>query len=185
MERPPQRVLLRVCLPKWFQILCAIAALINVPLFLFISFAYAHEGFIFPKILVSAFTLAIVVGAIWIIPLSYTTVYVTEFGVTSDRPFGLKQKRFRWDEILTVSRPRFGIPYDLAYVISKTGEKISVLRGATGYPELLEIIESKVPNLTPKSLAPGLWPKTSSWKGVLIVMGLFIAYVLVRSLLKF
>ena len=184
MKKPPDKVLLRVCLPKWFQIFYAIAALVSLPFFLFISFAYAHDGFIFPKILVSIFMLAMVGIILWAIPQFYSTICVTEFGVRSDRPFGLSQKKFKWDEIVTVSRPRFGIPYDLVYIMSQRGEKLPVVRGVQGYSELLEIIQSHAPNLTSKHLARELRPKPS-WKSFVILFLSFIAYVLIRWFFRF
>jgi hypothetical protein len=98
--------------------------------------------------------------------------------------FGVDQT-FTWAEIAAVTRPPFGIPYDVAHIITMEGKKLTVARSMTGFPELLRLIETKAPNLTPKQLPENLWPPTpvKAWRQMLIAFGLFIAYIVVKKFL--
>jgi hypothetical protein len=87
---------------------------------------------------------------LWMTPIFYSTIVVTEAGLELKGLLGSKRK-FSWDEIVKVSRPRFGIPRDAMYIFSKTGKKIILLRNMTGYAELLKLIESRAPNLSPRN----------------------------------
>jgi hypothetical protein len=93
------------------------------------------------------------------------------------------RRMFAWDEIIALSRPRFGIPQDEVHVLSKTGEKIILSRSMDGYSQLLELIQSKATNLSPREI----WPKKSSnqWRHILIFLALFIVYVIAKLIFKF
>ena|SRR3989442_534345 len=150
------KVLLQVSLPKWFRLFYGIVAPITLLLFFIVWFQYSRDGFTFSEVWKSLLLLTIVGLGLWITPIFYSTIVVTEAGLELKGVLGSKQE-FSWDEIVKVSRPRFRIPKDTAYVFSETGKKIILSRSMTGYTELLKLIESRAPNLSPKKLPPELW----------------------------
>ena len=94
----------------WFRVFYAIAAPPTVLFFLAIAFVFTINGLTFPGVLISTFALGIVGASLLVTPHVYSTIWVTELGLRWRRPFGLKTKKFRWDDIVTISRPRFGTP---------------------------------------------------------------------------
>ena len=187
MNRRPDKTLLRVSLPKWFRVFYAIGAPLTLIFFLIIAVLFNLNGFTFPGVIIILFVLVTVGIALHATPHFYSMIWVTDYGLRWDRPLGLRDKEFKWDDILTVSRPRFGYPGDVAYIVSKSGDKISVVKSMDGYTYLLEIIQLRAPNLTPKRLPKNLLPASSSraWKQLLILFALFVMYVIVRKILGF
>jgi hypothetical protein len=179
-----ERILLKVEYPLWFRLLYGIGGpivLLSICITLFrvgrgglSSFAIAKGGF-----------LLLVVGlGFWVVPRFFSTIYVKDSGIEELKLWGANEK-LTWDEIGTVARPRLGIPYDAAYIVSKEGKRITLARSMNGFSELLRLIETKAPNLTPKQLSENLWPSTpaKAWRQILIALGLFIAYVVVRKVM--
>lgn len=179
-------VILEVSLPKWFRVFYAVGAPVAVLIFVIVWFHYGRDGYTFSEAWKLLLFLAIIGLGLWTTPIFLSTVLVTDAGLELKRVFGSPQ-RLSWDEIVLVSRPRSRIPYDAVYIISQTGRKIVLSRGMTGYSELLELIQSRAPNLTPKKLPRELWISGSSreWKYVLIFFGLLIIYVIARLVFKF
>ena len=58
-----------------------------------------------------------------------------------------ENKLLTWNEIVEVKRPRFGIPVDFAYVISKNKDRLRLIRSMNNYRELIQLIKNKAPNL--------------------------------------
>jgi hypothetical protein len=179
-------VILKVSLPKWFRVFYAIGAPLAVLLFVIVWLHYGRDAYTFSEAWKLLLFLAIVGLGLWTTPFFFSTILVTEAGLELKRLFGSTQ-RFSWDEIVQVSRPRFGIPHDAIYVFSHTGRKIVLSRGMTGYPELLKLIQLRAPNVSPEKLPRELRLSESSreWKYVLIFFGLFIMYVIARLIFKF
>ena len=184
MKTQPDKVLLRVEVPIWFRVFYAILALPILLFFLAIAVVFNINSFTLPGVLTGVFALILAGFNLPAIPHLYSTIRVTELGLRWRRPFGLRTKTVRWDDIHTVSRPRFGIPRELLYIISKGGEKIVVLRSMTGFDDLLAMIETRVPHLSSRQLPTNLWPNPSStrWKQLLLFFVLFLMYVIVKEL---
>ena len=184
MNRRPDKTLLRVALPQWFRVYCAVAVPPTLILLLFIAIVFNLNDFTFFGVIVILFVLAMFGIAAYATPHCYSTILVTDYGLRWDRPLGLGDKKFKWDDILTVSRPRFAKSSDFAYIVSKSGNKIVVMKSMDGYADLLEMIQSRAPNLKPKRLPKNLLPGnvSSGWKRLLILFVLFVIYVIVRKI---
>lgn len=184
------RALLRLSFPNWFLVFFAVVSSIAViaigTLFISALIHFAQLGFTIPRLIISAVLLVIPAGYLLMIRCIYLWITATESGLHAT---GLlhPRRRFTWNEIITVSRPLLTIPKDAVYVYSKTRSKIMLSRSMDGYPELLELIQSRAPNLSPKTLPPELWAQQSrkEWKYVLIFFGIFIVYVIARLIFKF
>lgn len=179
------RVLLRVSAPKWLVVAYTIGFLFTLALFVIAGVHFARRGFTWSTLWIVGFFLTITLLGMWIIPLFHSSYVATESGLEHVGLFG-RRRKFSWEEITRVSRPRFGIPYDVAYVFSERSEKITLVRGIPGYTELLELIQSKAPNLDPKHLSQNLWVSQTSWKSTLwIVLGVLGAYLIFRLIVRF
>src|SRR5262245_51675250 len=53
------------------------------------------------------------------------------------------------------------------------------------YRELLEVIESRAPNLTPRQLPSDLWLYSSvrAWRQLFVFLILFVVYIIIRKIL--
>lgn len=184
MKNRTDKVLLKVEIPIWFRVVYAIAAPPTPLFFLAFAVAFIINGLTLPGALISTFALVTVAAGLLLIPHVYSTIWVTELGLRWRRPFRLRTKKFKWEDIVTIVRPRFGISYDLAYIISKNGERIAVVRSMAGFTDLVELIRSRAPNLELKQRPTTLWPDQSvtRWKLLLLFIVLFTGYVIIREL---
>ena len=169
--------MLRISHPKWVLIVFGIVAsgglILYLPVFIF--------SLVHLKLLKSVFFFVFSTGCLWICRYIYSWITATESGLQVVGMLRSRQK-FTWDEIVGVSRNS-----DFVSIFSNSGEKIVILSSMTGYPELLELIQSRAPNLSPKRLPQELWSNfsPSAWRVVSIFFGLFVAYVMVRFIFKF
>jgi len=76
----------------------------------------------------------------------FYSVIAKNMGLETINPLG-KNKTLNWEEIIGVRRPRFGIPYEFTYVVSKTDKKILLLRSMPKYKELISLIKTHASNL--------------------------------------
>lgn len=179
------KILLKVGYPKWFLVVISVVLPLTL-IFLFLGLIYLNiGGFTWLRFSISTFFLAIIVLGFWLIPTIYSSILATDSGLQVRGFFGQK-RQFTWDEIAKISKPRFGIPRDFAYVISRGGRKIIVMKSWEGYFDLLKLIESKASNLSHKRLPQEVWPKRLSWKKLwLIVIGVLVLYVFIRLIFRF
>jgi hypothetical protein len=156
------------------------------PIFLvYISLALVNlgrDGFTVIEGFSAVFLLLLVEIALYVIPIFFSTVYATKSGIHPDGLL-IRKQAIPWDEIATVTRGRFGFPHDFAYIVSSTGRKLIIARSMSGYTDILREIESQASHLTPKKLPPNLWhaPPASQWRHILVFLGLFITYVVLRK----
>lgn len=178
------KILLKVSYPKWFQIIVPPLLFLYL-LFLVLMGSYLTRGdFTWPKVGIAAFFLVVFMIWLWIIPFIYSSLIATESELRATGIFR-RRRRLTWNEIARVSRPLFGIPSEVIYVFSKSGEKIVLLRGMEGYSDLLKLIESKASNLSQKTLPQNVWPRKLSWRTVWVVMtGIVALYIGLRLLFK-
>lgn len=137
-------VLLKSSFPQWFVILGSICFVITL-LFstLYVVVVIYNNG-------ISVFNMIILIlvssGYWFFIKILFYSITATDRGLKSNNPLG-SSKEFVWEEIVEVRRPRFGIPYDLAYVVSKNKGKMLLVRSMQNYKELIELIKVKAQNL--------------------------------------
>jgi hypothetical protein len=70
----------------------------------------------------------------------------TDKGLVTNNLFG-QSKSVRWDEIIEVKRPRFGIPADVTYVLSAKKKKVFLIRSMKNYNALIQLIKQRSTNL--------------------------------------
>lgn len=178
------KILLKVTYPKWFQIILPPILFLYLIFLLVLMVYFARDGFTWLKVGIGAFFLAILGIWLWMIPFIYSSLIATESALHATGIFRRRQK-LTWDEIVRVSRPLFGIPNELVYVFSKSGQKMVLLRGMEGYPDLLKLIQSRAPYLSQKRLPEELWPRKHSWKRVwLVTAGIVAVYIILRLLFR-
>jgi hypothetical protein len=182
-KRPISSILLKVSFPIWFRALYAVGGPFVLFLVLTTVLSLTRDQLSTIGILKVALLIALLALGAWVLPVFFSTIYVTRSGIQRTSIFG-RTKNLSWDEIKTVARPRFGIPGDAAYIISKMDDKIIIGRSMTGYPELVRMIQAHAPEVKDHGLPEDLLQSKSgkSWRGILIFFGLFIAYVLIRKL---
>lgn len=187
------RVLLRVSCPKWSLVLLGIVGslslLLFMPIFILATIHWSRTGFTVTRFLICAVLLVIPVIYLWMIRHAYCWITATEAGLQARRMFGPKLM-FSWNEIVRVSRPRLGIAGGAVYIFSKGGQTLSLLREMEGYSQLLDLIESRAPNLSPKQIPHDLWPKKRDiWKEFLgtflVLLGLIVVYGIHRRFFDF
>ena len=116
---------------------------------LFFSIFYVYKvlyGNLLVSLNLSVILFIVVLGGFCFFKLLFYSVTATKKGLETAKPIGSNQS-FTWEEIIEVRRPRFGIPYDFSYVISKNKEKLLLVRSMQNYKELVELIKTKAPNL--------------------------------------
>lgn len=179
------KTFLKVNFPLWFRLMYYIGGPIVLGLICTSLFRLGQQGFTAAVVLKGGFLLLIVAAGCYIIPIFFSTVCANEFGVELRR-FTKTKEKFTWNEIQTVVRPRFGIPYDVAYIVSRNGKRIPIARGMSGYDALLQLIQSKAPNLSPNQLAANLHSpaQATSWRQFLVFLAIFIAYIIFRSVTR-
>ena len=179
------KVLLQVSTPIWFRVLwCvlgAIACVMFLPLFFASVIHFAQLGFTLPRAVISLLLVVTPVGYLAALKYIYCRITATESGLEA---VGILQRRkiFSWGEIVGIRKPRFAIPNDAVYIFSETGRKIVLSKSMTGFLELLNLIQSRAPNLFPKELPDDILRADSprQWRLPLIVFLLFIIYVIAR-----
>jgi hypothetical protein len=183
MEKHREQVMLRVSFPSWLRAFFAIGTpLLMVPVCIALINTLQDKFTLF-SIVKSVFLILAVSSTWWAILVLFSTIYATQSGIQR-RGLLRRTQIFAWNEIMNVENSRFGIPHDAAYIVSKNGERMTVARSMTGYTELLRLIQEKAPNIKAKGLSENLWlsKRANSWKGMLIFLVFFIAYVIIRKL---
>jgi hypothetical protein len=82
----------------------------------------------------------------FLLKILFYSVTATEKGLITAN-IGKLSKFFQWNEIVEVRRPRFGMPVDASYVISKNKGKLLLIRSMKNYKELIQMIKDRAPNL--------------------------------------
>ncbi len=180
------KVLLQANLPKWFRVFYGIGAPFMPFFSIFIWIQFSLDGFTLLEVLGVVFFIVMTLLVLLMAPLFCSSVTATEFGLELSALWILR-RRFSWNEIVRVSRPHFGVPRDITYVFSKSGKRIGLLRSMEGYSELLELIQSKAPNLTPRTLPPEFSPRryTTFWRDALVIFGGLLLYFVAKLIFKF
>ena len=175
-------MLLQISFPLWFRVMYGIGAPIVLVLVCVSLLKLSQQGFTGALLLKGGFLLCIVAVGIYVVPLFFSSVCANESGIEL-RVFTHIKRRFTWNEIETVVRPRFGVPYDVIYVVSKNGMRIPMAYSMKGCGEILRLIQSKSPNLSATQLTGNLQPVAGSWRQLLVLLIALITYIVYRLLL--
>ena len=141
------RVALTCSFPKWVRAFFSFCGIFTLIFFTAYIFWVIYSGQLFLQLLrVTVFGGSIIV-ILWVYPkILFYSVFATEKGLESKNIFE-ENKLLTWNEIVEVKRPRFGIPVDFAYVISKNKDRLRLIRSMNNYRELIQLIKNKAPNL--------------------------------------
>lgn len=138
---------LKVSFPKWFVIFISICGILTISFCLFYMIWVIYHGQLASQLWRCAVLLSLLVIALWIFTkILFYSVTATERGLETANIVGAS-KSFQWDKIVEVRRPRFGIPKDASYVISKNKDKLLLVRSMKNYKELIELIKARAANL--------------------------------------
>lgn len=138
---------LKISFPKWFFIPFGLGGIIILLTFIFYTARLIQSESSTFELLKVAFLFVVLLGWIFFFcKILFYSVTATERGLETDNLAGSK-KIFLWDEIVEVRRPRFGIPKDANYVISKNRDKLLLVKSMTNYKELVQMIKVRAPNL--------------------------------------
>jgi hypothetical protein len=89
----------------------------------------------------------IIVSGLWFFnKVLYYSIIVLPQGISSNKLVG-GGYLVKWEEIVEVKRPKFGIPYDAIYIVTYKNKKILLVRGMKNYLKLIKLIKVKAPNL--------------------------------------
>lgn len=132
---------------RWLRILGTFCGVFTVSFFLFYIAWVVYNGQFVTQISRCLILSIIILFIIWSYSKTlYYTVTATNRGIETDNIAGTN-KLFLWEEIVEVRRPRFGFPVNFTYVISKSRDKLHLIRNRNNYKELIKYIKEKAPNL--------------------------------------
>lgn len=93
------------------------------------------------------FTLIIFLSIWFLLKILFYSVTATAKGLETDNIIGIK-KKFHWEDIIEVRRPRFGFPLLFTYVISNNEDRIVLVKNKQNYKELIQYIKKKATNIS-------------------------------------
>ena len=138
---------LKVSFPKWFVIFVSICGIFTISFCLFYIIWVIYHGQLAYQLLRCAIFFGIIVCGLWLcLKVLFYSVTATERGLETSNIVG-PNKLFFWKDIVETRRPRFGVPVDFTYVISKNEDKLLLVRSMKNYKELIELIKARAPNL--------------------------------------
>ena len=118
---------IRSSFPVWFVVsmtFCGIVTALGVGAHII---GLIYHGYFFSKLLRFSFGLVLILGIVWFFAkILFYYVTGSERGLETNNIVG-SGKLFLWDEIVEIQKPRFGIPVDFTYVISKNNKKIMLI----------------------------------------------------------
>jgi hypothetical protein len=177
--RTEQKVLVEVSYPLWFRVFYGVCAIVTV-----VIAAIVAEHYLVVRGRVGESVCALVIGAIALcgVPLVFRSLIATEDGLELD-VIGRKPVRMAWADIHAVKRPTLRIPKDAAYIVSRTGQRLLIVRSMSGVAQLISLVEAKARNLERGAMSGGVVPKTS-WRPFLITLAILAAYIVFRIVVK-
>ena len=138
---------LKVSFPKWFMIFVSICGILTISFCLFYIIWVIYHGQLAYQLFRCSIFFSIILCGFWLsLKVLFYSVTATERGLETSNIVG-PNKLFLWKEIVGVRRPRFGVPVDFSYVISKNKDKLLLVRSMKNYKELIELIKARAPNL--------------------------------------
>lgn len=138
---------LKISFPRWFRGFLTFCGIFTILLFAFYIVWVAYNGQLASRLLRCTVIASVIVGIVWFfLKILFYSVTATDSGLETDNIVGAN-KVLLWDEIVEVRRPRFGIPHDATYVISRNKGKVLLVRSMKNYKELIQLIKVRTPNL--------------------------------------
>jgi hypothetical protein len=133
--------------PKWLFIPFTLGLIVLALACILYALKLTRSGLSLLGLLKVGFLFIIVLCGIWcIFRVLFYSVTATKRGLETNNLLG-KGKLFLWDEIVEVRRPRFRIPADFVYVISRDNYKLPLIKSMKNYGELIQLIQAKASNL--------------------------------------
>ncbi len=138
---------LKMNFPIWLVISFSFCGVFTILFFAFYIIWVLYNGQLASRLFNCSVGFVVILGAIWVfLKVIFYSVTVTDEGLKTSNIIG-KSKLFRWDEIVDLRRPRFGIPGDFNYVISRNNDSLLLVRSMQNYKELIDLIKVRSPNL--------------------------------------
>lgn len=136
-----------ICFPRWFIFFYSFSAIVVVTAILLSLIFGSYAGFTLSDVWRPGIFVLIILVAVWCeFEIVLYSVTASDKGLEANKVIG-QNKSFTWDEIVELRRPLFRIPVDLAYVVSKSNDKLRLVRSMSNYRELIQIIKVRAPNL--------------------------------------
>jgi hypothetical protein len=145
---------LKMCFPIWFVAFTTFCE-VGTALFALVYILHASKkGLSWSDIWKILLLLSIIIGGIWVSSkILFYSVTATKRGLVSKNL--LRSSNFiSWNEIIDFQTPRFGFASQGGYVISDKGEKMMLMEEMKNYTELINVIQTRSPNLKRSVLAP-------------------------------
>ena len=146
----------KVYFPKWVVAYFSFAGTITLFFSLFILWMIItknpiitkiFDGTIWGSLTIGIFLGSLTVGIIFIFfKVLYYSITVTKHGLESKNIMGKKQV-FKWSDIIDLQGPRFGIPSDFLYVVSKNKDKLLLVKSMKNHKRLIKTIQDRATNL--------------------------------------
>jgi len=138
---------LKISFPRWVVIFFSFCGIFTILFFAFYIIWVVYNGQLSSQFFRCAIFFSVILGAFWVfLKILFYSVTATERGLETDNIVG-SNKLLLWDEIVEVRRPRFGIPVDFSYVISKNKDKLLLIRSMKNYKKLIQLIKLRAQNL--------------------------------------
>jgi hypothetical protein len=147
VEIQPDNYLFKVRYAVWFLILSSVC---GITTFYYCSkylYWVVDQNLILERKFISTTCIMIIVSGLWFFnKVLYYSIIVLPQGISSNKLVG-GGYLVKWEEIVEVKRPKFGIPYDAIYIVTYKNKKILLVRGMKNYLKLIKLIKVKAPNL--------------------------------------
>ena len=138
---------LKISFPRWFVIFLTFCGVFTIMFSTFYIAWVVYKNQLTSRPFSCALFFILILSIFWFFSkILFYSVTATDSGLQTDNIVG-SNKLFPWDEIVEVRRPRFRIPKDASYVISKNKDKLLLVRSMKNYKELIQLIKVRAPNL--------------------------------------
>lgn len=132
---------------RWFIILFLIGGIVLLLILAVCIFKVIQHPY-GSNLLKAGLLFVVMVGEVYfLLKVICYSVTATEKGIETYNIVGSTKKIILWDSIVEVRGPRFGIPKDAGYIITKNREKVLLVKSMKNYGKLIEVIRSRAQNL--------------------------------------
>jgi hypothetical protein len=146
MDKKSNKII-KVSYPIWVLILFTFCGIGSIPILSYYIIWTIEKSLFFSRLWQVLFCSIFIPAIIWFLfKITFYSVSATERGLETANIIGSK-KYFQWGEIIEVQTPKFGLPFDISYVISINKGKLLLIRSMKNYKKLIQLIKLKAPNL--------------------------------------
>lgn len=177
-------ILLRVVAPVWFRVFCAAVTPTFLAYFVMLILAWARRGFSPIELFEVSLALLVIAAGGYALPIALSSYVASDAAIERIRMLGTRQC-FTWAYIVEVrdSRLPFRLPRDVAYIVSRTGETMAVMKSMPQYREFLRLIEARAPNLTTRPLSADVEPQVHPLRSLGMVVASAVGLYLIAKVL--